>query len=280
MTARARHTAAVMKGRLPCTFIAILLVASLGGCGAFRSEPATAPEMPMRMGQRTDIERRAGELEEQLGAGVYSGGRRTAAEQELRLLRQRLAEGDLRVGDQLAINLLGDTALADTATVRDQFAVSFAGLPDADLSGVLQSEIRERLQKHVDRYYKNITVRSQLLTRFAVVGEVARPGFYVVSPDRPVAELVMLAGGPTAVSNLSNIKVHRNGRQILSAKVWERAQNAGMTVSQLGLQSGDEIEIGRRRQFNWAQFSQVALLAVASFAAIMQILVLVYADDS
>jgi len=234
----------------------------------------------MLSNSRAQVTQRVAELEQQISSKTLTGNRRKDAEAELAILRRRLAEGDLQVGDQLVITILGDSAVrADTATVRDGHVVSFGGLPDAEMAGVLQSEARDRLQAHTDRYFKNRTVRVNILTRLGVLGEVARPGFYSTSSDRPVSDLLMLAGGPTPLSELSKVSVRRNGERLISEKAWDTAQKTGMTIGQLGLRPGDEIEFGRRRQVNWAQISQIALIALAGSATFFQVLTLIYREE-
>jgi protein involved in polysaccharide export with SLBB domain len=252
----------------------------LGGCFWRGTGPLTATPIPLLGADRPAIEARTQELRDRIGAGSLKGGERRTAQEELDLLTRRLAEGDLRVGDQLVITMLGDSAVSvDTATVRDGMLVSFAGLPDVDVARTLQSEVAPRLQAHTNRFFRNRTVRVTIPLRLAVLGQVARPGFYSIATDRPISEVVMLAGGPLPTSDLSQVVVRRDGRQILSAASWGRAQDAGTTIGALGLRPGDEVEIGRRRQVNWAQISQLALVAVGATVAFFQLLVLIYGTE-
>lgn len=254
----------------------LLLTACLSrGTGAL-----TATPIPLLSAERSAIQERTEELRSRLAGSGVRGKERTEAQAEIDLLSRRLAEGDLRVGDQLVITIVGDSGVqVDTATVRDGMLVAFAGLPDVDVARTLQAEITPRLQTHSDRFFRNRTVRVVLPVRVAVLGEVARPGFYSLAADRPVSELIMLAGGPSPIADLNRVVVSRNGRTVLGAAAWERAQQSGITIGALGLRPGDEIEVGRRRQVNWAQVSQFALVAVGAFVAILQVLVIVYASE-
>ncbi len=265
---------------LPRAFVLLALATGTSGCLFRGTGPTRAAPIPLLDARREAIDQRVADLRTQLASGGLSGQRRKDAQEEFDLLQQRLATGDLRVGDQLVITMLGDSAVrTDTATVRDGSLVSFAGLPDADVSRLLQSEIAPRLQAHTDRFFRNRTVRVTVPTRLAVLGEVARPGFYSVPADRPIAELIMLAGGPTPLSDLGKVSVRRNGKRVLSPAAWDRAQKAGITIGELGLRPGDEIDVGRRRQINWAQISQQTLLIVAGAAAFLQVLILIYGTE-
>jgi protein involved in polysaccharide export with SLBB domain len=257
-----------------------LLVGLMSGCFLRGPGPLVAPSVPMLDAGREAVAQRVALLESDLAARRLSGRRRQDAERELLVLRGRLESGDLRVGDQLVITITGAGEVkTDTATVREGMQVSFASLPDASVAGLLQGEVQPRLQAHTDRFFLNRTVRVNVPTRIAVLGEVVRPGYYAIPSDRPVAELLMLAGGPTPLSALDDITVRRDGRRILSAEAWDRGQRAGLTVGQLGLQSGDELEIARRRRMDWAQFSQLAFVVVGASVALLQLLVIIYREE-
>lgn len=260
--------------------LALLPALALAACLSRGPGPLTVAPIPLLSAERSAIQERTNELRGRLDGASVRGRERTEAQSELDLLTRRLAEGDLHVGDQLVITIVSDSGVqVDTATVRDGMLVAFAGLPDLELARTLQAEIAPRLQAHSDRYFRNRTVRVVIPVRLAVLGQVASPGFYSIAADRPVSELIMLAGGPLPTGDLTKVVVRRNGRQVLSAAAWERAQQAGVTVGALGLRPGDEILIGRRRQVNWAQISQIALVAVGAFVAILQVLVIVYASE-
>jgi protein involved in polysaccharide export with SLBB domain len=242
--------------------------------------PFTAEPVPLVSAERDIIQRRTSELRARLAEGTARGRARAPVQRELDLLERRLAEGDLRVGDQLVISLLGDTGMGvDTATVREGMLVSFAGLPDLEIAQTLRAEVQPRLQAHADRFFRNRTVRVVLPVRVAVLGQVARPGYYSLTADRPVSELIMLAGGPLPTADLGKVVVRRDGKTVVGTTAWDRARQAGMTLGALGLRPDDEIEVGARRQVNWGQISQLALIAAGAAVAFLQVLVLIYGQE-
>jgi protein involved in polysaccharide export with SLBB domain len=264
----------------PARWLALLPALTLAACLSRGPGALAAPPIPMLSAERAAIQERTDELHARLTGSTVRGRERTESQAEVDLLTRRLAEGDLLIGDQLVITIVSDSGVqVDTATVRDGMLVAFAGLPDLNLARTLQAEIAPRLQAHSDRFFRNRTVRVVIPVRVAVLGEVARPGFYSLAADRPVSELIMLAGGPSSVADLNRVVVRRNGRTVLGAAAWERAQQAGITIGALGLRPGDEIAIGRRRQVNWAQLTQVALVAVGASVAILQILLVLYGTE-
>ena len=166
-------------------------------------------------------------------------------------IRERLVQGDFLPGDRVVLNVEGDTALSNTFTVRAGGVLSLPNLPDASLSGVLRSELEGHLTKHIARYLRNPSVSASSLIRLAVIGEVQRPGFYPVSADVPLSDIVMTAGGPTQAADLGRMTIRRGSAELLSTADLRIALVNGLTVDQLNLRSGDEIAIGARPRKNW-----------------------------
>ncbi|MDQ8168705.1 MAG: hypothetical protein P3C09_13195 [Gemmatimonadota bacterium] len=196
---------------------------------------------------RSELVARVAELERSTAPGQPSGVARTRAVAELAAIRNRLQDGDFRVGDRFIVTLRQDSVRSDTASVRDSLKVTIAGLPDVRLTGVLRSELDERMSSHVARFLRNVSVRTGVLTRVAIQGAVRNPGFYYVDPDRPVSDLVMVAGGPVELANLNEAEISRGAAKVLSTKDSKRAIKEGRTLEQLDVQSGDEVRIPAKR---------------------------------
>jgi protein involved in polysaccharide export with SLBB domain len=191
---------------------------------------------------------------------------------ELAAVRMRLQQGDFRVGDRFVITLRQDSVRSDTASVRDSLKVSVANLPDASLAGVLRSELDEWMTSHVARYLRNVSVRTSVLTRVAILGAVRTPGFYYASPDRPISDLVMVAGGPAEQANLNELEVSRGTAKLLSVKDSRKAVKDGRTLEQLDVQSGDEVKIPIKKKINWQIVIQSMLVVSSLFFAGLQFL--------
>ena len=202
---------------------------------------------------------------EQRVAATRDGNARLKLQLDLAAIRDRLTQGDFRPGDRFVVTLARDSAPSvDTVLVRDSLLVLVGGLPEVRLAAVLRSELDTYLQSHVSRYLKNVTVRSSVLTRVLISGPVTRPGFYYASPDQPVSDLLMLAGGPGTGANLNSLRVRRGTVEFISAKQGRRVIKDGRTLEQLDIQSGDEVVVGsERRRLNWGLVIQIA--SVVSF---------------
>jgi protein involved in polysaccharide export with SLBB domain len=163
-------------------------------------------------------------------------------------IRQRLRDGDFHVGDRILLTVFSDAAHADTLVVRDGLMIDLPGKAVLPLSGVLRSELKDRVTTEVLKYVKAQQVEVTPLTRIGVLGEVARPGYFSFRSDAPITDAIMQAGGPTATADIERSVVRRGSREYRSADATRKAVANGLTLDQLGLSAGDELVVGRQRQ--------------------------------
>lgn len=236
---------------------------ALASVGMAQPVPAAGPQRA----SRAELAQLAATIESGINSGRLKGNDLTKERDRLAAVRRRLEVGDFRVGDRFVLTLRHDSVRIDTASVRDSLIVSLLALPDMSVAGVLRSELDERLTAHVSRYLRNASVRANVLTRVAVLGAVASPGFYYAPPDRPFSDLLMLAGGPAADAKLNELEVNRGLVTILKAKDSKRAIEGGMTLEQLDVQSGDEVRIPQKKQRRISFDLFIRLLLVVSTLA-------------
>ncbi|MCA0375099.1 MAG: SLBB domain-containing protein [Gemmatimonadetes bacterium] len=256
MIAVTRFGGTLLRARAECggraatvAFRVLSLLAALA-LSTPRNTEAQSVTAGAQRATRAELETRAKELESQLAGSGLKGGNRNKATAELAAIRNRLKIGDFRVGDRFVITVRQDSIRGDTANVRDSLKVTIMNLPDISLEGVLRSELDERMTAHAARFLRNVSVRTLVLTRISVVGEVSGPGFYLASPDRPISEVVMLAGGPSQYANLKELEVVRAGTVVVNAKDSRRFLKEGRTLEQLDIQSGDEVRIPKKRRIS------------------------------
>ncbi|MBX9855996.1 MAG: SLBB domain-containing protein [Gemmatimonadaceae bacterium] len=246
-----------------CLLFALLVIALPGTVSA-----QSAPLAGAQRATRTEL----AEWAQQLDAQIASEGKtdqRNKLQAEKAAIRARLESGDFRVGDRFLFTVRFDSVRTDTASVRDSLKVSLLNLPDVSLKGVLRSELAAHLEAHVSRFVRNVEVRANVLTRVAILGAVARPGYYYAAPDRPLSDLVMLAGGPAPNANLKQLEITRGRTRMLSAKDSRKFIEEGRTLEQLDVQSGDEVRIPDKKRVNWQLVIQLFfILSSFAFAAV------------
>ena len=246
LAARARAFASSSAARVlyGVLFTASAVAAPVGTGGAQSAASQSA--------SRETLSARASLLESQLVMAKLKSSRQSEIRAELDAIQRRLTGGDFQVGDRFVYTLVQDTSRSDTASVREGLVVSISSLPDFALKGVLRSELTERLTAHVTRFIKRASLRTNILTRIAIFGAVRSPGYYYASPDRPVSELVMSAGGPSPDANLGQLEIRRGKMVVLSASESKKAIREGRTIEQADVQSGDEVQIPEKRKWTIA----------------------------
>jgi protein involved in polysaccharide export with SLBB domain len=205
----------------------------------------------------------------QLQAALAAAERRNATAEATRL-RQRLTDGDFRAGDRLQVTLVIDSATQTELVVRDSQRVDLPPLGSLSLRGVLRSEAQPALLRFFQRYYRNPEVRVQPLVRIGVLGAVAKPGYYSVPPDAPIADAIATAGGgPAPNADLGRVEVRRGSARVLDRRGYQLAARDGLTLSDAGVLSGDEVRVPERKQRNTGQILQIAFFGISALTSLL-----------
>lgn len=179
--------------------------------------------------------------------------------QEAWLLKSRLEKGDFQDGDRIVMKLLGPTTLLgatanDTIIVRAGRMLPLPQMADMPLTGVLRSELTERLTHHLAQYLRDSSVRAIPLIRLAVLGQVRSPNYYYTSADVLLSDMVMKAGGPNPTADVNNMVIRRGGEVIWNAQDTRTALADGLSLDRLHLRAGDELYVDETKGgINWQQ---------------------------
>jgi protein involved in polysaccharide export with SLBB domain len=212
------------------------------------------------LGGRHQFESRA-ELEAQAAAAETN--HRTG---EAWLLRSRLKNGDFQDGDRILVEVEGANIMTkpETLVVRTGKRLELPRMADLSLEGVLRSELADRLKQHLAQYIKEPVVRATPLVRVAVLGTVGRPGYIYIAADIPLSDVIMAAGGPGSNADLGRVSVRRGSEVIWDAKDTKTALADGLSIDQLHMRAGDEINVGAKRNWGWGTAAVTLLVPIAS----------------
>lgn len=197
---------------------------------------------------RTELRALAERLEAAAVSPGYSAAIRKQAKEEVAFIRERLEEGDFQVGDRVVLSVQGNSVLSDTLSVQPGRVLVLPQIGDVPLTGVLRSELQGYLSEQLAHYVQDATVRTQTLIRLAVLGEVARQGFYAVPAEGLVDDAIMVAGGPAPAADLDRVEIRRGERVLWAGEPLQQAIIAGFTLDQLNLRAGDRIVVPTREQ--------------------------------
>ncbi len=181
--------------------------------------------------------------EKALGSQAYSRHMREIADDEAELIRTRLRDGDFQVGDQIVLAVVGQPTLTSTFAVSDGPILVLPDVGEVPLRGLLRSELKPALNEHVSKFVRNPQIHVQSNIRVAVFGAIGSPGYYVAASDRPLTDVLMLAGGPGPSAKQKDLKIKRAGNTIWEGESLQRAIVEGRTLDQLNLRAGDEIQM-------------------------------------
>lgn len=169
-------------------------------------------------------------------------------------LRTRLRDGDFEIGDQIVVLFDGGALVRnDSLIVQEGKMIRLVEpLGDMSLAGVLRSEVGDLIRTRVDRLYKNEVVHVTPLLRLSASG--ALRGFYHFRPDIPLSDAVMRMGAGSQAADISKIEIRRGDRTIWANNDVQAALADGLTLAQLELEPGDEINFGAASQKSWAVY--------------------------
>lgn len=210
---------------------------------------------------RTELEAALEQRNAWAASTAYSEPLRAEARQEAQLIRDRLRDGDFRVGDRMFLRVEGAVAFADTVTVVSGPRIIVPGLATVDVRGVLRSELRQRAQDTFRQTVLDATVTVQSFARVAVFGSVQNPGYQQVSFDARVDEILTAAGGPVGDSRPDRFSIMRADTVLVNASAVALAIADGRTVGDLALRDGDYLLV-KPVPLPWDRASLVNLAAI------------------
>lgn len=224
------------------------------------SAQGPVPDSHRAVASREELEAAVVEAEELAESEGYSGAFRDAKRREAGLIRQRLEEGDFQIGDQIRVQVFGDTTVSGLHTVEAGRTLALPGLPGIPLRGVLRSEIEPYLTDQIGRYIRDPQVRARSTIRVSLIGGVANPGFYQLDADMMLSDALMAAGGILPRTEFKRSKITRGTENILEGEAFAKALAEGRSVDQLNMRAGDVVDVGLKPERNAFQAVQTIAL--------------------
>jgi len=213
---------------------------------------ATGP-MPVTPGEAVRVQSEDEKLDAEIRAMKRreKGPRRFGA--DLFQVRQRgsaATEGGiaedyvLGTGDQLNLNVFGSATFDLPVQVDGRGEIVIPKVGTAKVGGLTLGKAKAAVQGLVSRNFSRSSVDLQVIrlreVRVFVMGEVYKPGSYLVSSLSSLVNVLSLAGGPTAVGSYRDIRVMRGGQKVFSLDLYPlRAEGLGNPNA--ALQNGDTV---------------------------------------
>lgn len=234
------------------------MAASQGVTGTAEAVPTSRAMLPTAMttSDRSEDTRRREEdrlVDQEIRAlkRREKGPRRFAADLfEVRQLGTTTTDGGiaedyvLGTGDQVALNVFGSATFEVPAQVDGRGEIVIPKVGTVKVGGLTLAQAKRAVQSTVSRNFSRTSVDLQVVklreVRVFVMGEVYKPGSYLVSSLSSLINVLGLAGGPTAAGSYRDIRVMRGGRAVNHFDLYPfRAE--GLGNPNVALQSGDTV---------------------------------------
>ncbi len=150
-------------------------------------------------------------------------------------------------GDQLIIDIYGDTQKSEKLTVSPEGDVTVPDYGPVHVSGLSVASAQSRIRSKLGTYYSSsdikVSVGQTRTILVNVMGEVRTPGTYTLSAFATVFHALYMAGGISDLGTLRDIKVYRQGKLISTIDVYQFILN-GRLAGNVRLADNDVIQVG------------------------------------
>jgi len=119
----------------------------------------------------------------------------------------------IQAGDTISVRVWGQENLSSRSRVRPDGKISLPYVPEVQAAGVTPTVLSKKIQASLKDLLVNpvvtVTLDEQRPLQVSVLGEVARPGSFVLDQNPGVLQAIAMAGGMTPFANKDAIMVIR-----------------------------------------------------------------------
>ncbi len=159
------------------------------------------------------------------------------------------ARGDYQIqpGDLLEISVWREEYLEREVVVQPDGKISFPLVGILIAAGTtveaVQALVAQRLAQYIPDPVVTVSIKEINGNRVYVLGQVRKPGQFIMNPTIDVIQALALAGGTTAFAELNDIKILRregNSQKLIEFRYADMARGRNLAQNII-LQSGDVI---------------------------------------
>ena len=159
----------------------------------------------------------------------------------------------LGAGDEILIDIWGDSELNLRYTIAPDGHITVPGLGRIQLSGMNVQQAESRIRSQFSTIYSDldssephtflaISVGNVRSIKVNVMGEVKRPGTYTLSSFSSAFHALYAAGGTSRIGSIRNIRLFRSGKAIATVDLYEYLMK-GNNMADITLQDGDIVMV-------------------------------------
>ena len=190
------------------------------------------------------------------------------------MIRSRLDRGDFNPGDRIRLQVDSEPQLNDTFPVGPNQELVLPVVGVISLHGVLRADLQTAMTRELSRMLRDPIVRATALIRVSVVGEVNKPGFYLLPPTSVVSDALTAASGPTQNARVEKMYVERAGRRLIEGQPLQELIAEGRTLDDANIRPGDRIVVPVQNEgsfFNTVRTISIILSIPLTIYALTQV---------
>ena len=156
---------------------------------------------------------------------------------------------EVQPGDLLQVSVWKEEGLDQEVLVRPDGGFSFPLAGDVSAIGKtveeLRAEITDRLARFIPGLVVTVAVKQINGNKVYVIGQVNKPGEFVMNPQVDVLQALSIAGGTTAFAATNDIRVfrRRDGRQVALPFQFADVVRGRNLEQNILLESGDVVVV-------------------------------------
>ena len=153
----------------------------------------------------------------------------------------------LQPGDEIQVSVWGEDELERPVILRPDGKFSFPLVGEVAASGRTVSDVQDEMAVKLSTYIPEAVVTVALTglegNRIYVIGQVTRPGSYIMNPQISVLQALSLAGGTTPFAQVNNIIVIRGkgSEQRVLQFSYDNVSRGRSLEQNVQLESGDVV---------------------------------------
>ena len=162
---------------------------------------------------------------------------------------QQLPDYLLHPGDEIEVSVWKEVDLQRKVVIQPDGKFSFPLTGEIAAAGrttaTVKAEIETKLKAYIPEPVVTVTVTGIAGNQIYVIGQVNKPGAYVMNPQLSILQALSLAGGMTPFAGVDNIIVIRNsqgGQRVLQFKYSDVSKGRNLNQN-VALESGDVVVV-------------------------------------
>jgi protein involved in polysaccharide export with SLBB domain len=164
----------------------------------------------------------------------------------------------LSAGDELFINVWGDSELNLKLKISPEGIVLIPNLGPVAISGLTVDRAEDRLRQELGRImttlsdgepntHVSVSLSQIRSIKVNIVGEVVAPGTYTLPSLATLFNALYVAGGVNDIGTLRSIKLYRNSKKVAELDVYDYLLN-GQSTTNIRLEENDMVMVGPYEQ--------------------------------